>query len=635
MANSELMHNMGPDQILPASSHKGWEANSAVTLQMKASGPTSAKPISVYSFLHKIADQYPTQKALAVKRDGDWKYWTYEEYFRDSCTIARAFIKLGLEQHGGVCIMGFNAPEWLLANFGGIFAGGITAGVYTTNSPEACLHLAKDCRAQIIVVENDKYLEKFLAIKQQLPELKALIQWSGTPTAPGALSWQELLQLGYDEPEEPLQERLKRMAVNQCCTLIYTSGTTGPPKGVMCSHDNLTWTGQQYGLFTFDLKICEERFVSYLPLSHLAAQMTEIYMAVSIAATIYFALPDALKGSLGVTMKEVQPTGFLGVPRVWEKIHEKMVEAGRSSGGLTLLAAGWAKYHGLNYYKALQAGRSLSWYEWLQYNLARTLVLNRVKEALGLYHAHNFVSGSAPIGLDVLEFFQSLDMPIMEGYGLSESLSIGTMGLLKTGYFKPGTVGKVLSELTSMKLRPSDMANKKQEGEGEICFKGRNVFMGYLNLPDKTHETIDDDGWLASGDLGWLDADGFLHISGRVKELVITAGGENIPPVIIEECIKKELPILSNAMVIGDRRKFLSILLTVKCHMDETTGAPLETLASPVRSWCSERGLQIATVAQFKKASEDRRGLVAQAIQAAIDKYNRDHAISNAQKVQR
>ncbi|KAF2360621.1 Argonaute linker 2 domain [Trinorchestia longiramus] len=702
-------NNNGPDQVLPASSHKCWKANAAVTLQMSSAGPASAKPMSVYSFLHKVADQYPTQKALAVKRDGEWTYWSYEDYFKESCMVAKAFIELGLEPHKGVCIMGFNSPEWLLANFGGIFAGGITTGVYTTNSPDACLHLAKDCDTQIVVVENEKYIEKFLAIKQQLPSLKALVQWSGTPTTPGVISWRALMQLGAEQPDETLQQRLRQQAVNQCCTLIYTSGTTGPPKGVMCSQDNLTWTGQQWGLHTFNLNICDERLISYLPLSHLAAQMTEIYMAVSVAATVYFAMPDALRGSLGVTMKEVQPTGFLGVPRVWEKIHEKMTEVASSSSSFTKMVAGWAKYHGLNYHRALQHGRSvprpqlpqgtaarqvsttasittrhcstadptlrplslyeslqynlartlvlnrikdalglgcsrnfvsdptlrpLSLYESLQYNLARTLVLNRIKDALGLGCSRNFVSGSAPIGLDVLEFFMSLDMPIMEGYGLSESLSVGAIGLLKPDQFKPGSCGKVLN-LTAMKLLESEMANKEQEGEGEICFKGRNIFMGYLNLEDKTHEAIDDEGWLKSGDLGWLDSEGFLYVSGRVKELVITAGGENIPPVIIEEAIKKQLPFISNAMLIGDKRKFLSILLTAKCKMDDTRGSPLETLAPAVTSWCNERGLHISTVAEFQKESDNRQGVVAQAIQAAIDTYNRDLAISNAQRVQR
>lgn len=624
----------GPDQVVPATSHKCWEPDAAVELQMTKSGPASEPSVSVHTFFRRVAEQYPSQHALAVKRNGQWLFWNYEDYFKECRIVAKAFIKLGLERFYGVCIMGFNSPEWLIANFGCIFAGGISAGNYTTNSPEASRHLAADCRAQIIVLENQEYVDKFLLIKDSLPHIKVMIQWSGTPTSPGVLSWQQLMDLGKQEPDDSLEARLKMQATNQCCTLIYTSGTTGPPKGVMCSQDNLTWCGQQYSK-TMNLVPCCESVVSYLPLSHLAAQMTEIYVSLPVASTIYFAQPDALKGSLGKTLLEAQPTGFLGVPRVWEKIHEKMQEAGREASATTLAVAGWAKKLSLNYYRELQQGRSLGLLDSTQLSLARWLVLGRVKGALGLSNAHNLVSGSAPLSVEVHDFFMSLDLPIMEGYGLSESLSIGTICTLTPKGFKHGSVGKVLP-LTSLRLEESSMASGRWKGEGEICIKGRNVFMGYLNLEAKTHEAIRDDGWMLSGDLGWLDSEGFLYITGRVKELVITAGGENIPPVIIEEAIKKRLPVLANAMLVGDRRKYLAILLTVKCEADPNTGAPLDTLVPSVVEWCSEHDFKATTVTEFKEEMDNnRQGKVAKAVQAAIDWYNKECSISNAQKVQR
>jgi len=297
----------------------------------------------------------------------------------------------------------------------------------------------------------------------------------------------------------------------------------------------------------------------------------------------------------------------------------------------------WAKGAALAHNTAIIEARTPSYYERMQYYLARTLVLQKVRTLLGMDHITNLVSAGAPLGVDVLEFFLALDLPILEGYGMSENLSVATQNLFEPGAMRCGSVGKVVDEMTEMKIADSSMANPAVKGEGELCFRGRNVFMGYLNLEEKTHEVVDDEGWLYSGDLGWQDADGFVYISGRAKELVITAGGENIPPFVIEEAIKRELPILSNAMVCGDRRKYLTVLLTVKSQMDEDTGSPLDTLAPSVVKWCQERGVTgVHTVTDLRNhVNADRSGVIGQALQAAIDTYNKKHAISNAQKVQR
>uniref|UniRef100_A0A0P4W6D2 long-chain-fatty-acid--CoA ligase n=2 Tax=Scylla olivacea TaxID=85551 RepID=A0A0P4W6D2_SCYOL len=357
MSNLEVIGNYknGPDQVIPASSFKTWNADGATQVFLSDEEAASYKPKSVYTMLKETAEDYPNHPALAVKR-GVWKYWTYKEYFEESKTVAKAFIKLGLDRFHGICIMGFNSPEWVIANYGAVFAGGLSTGVYTTNSPEACRYLADSCDAQIIVVEDVTCLNKFLAVKRFLPSIKAIIQWSGIPGAPGVLSWPELLATGLAEKDTELNERLSLSAVNQCCTLIYTSGTTGPPKGVMYSQDLLIWTALQYKINSL-LKDTEECMVSYLPLSHLAAHLLDIYLSCVSVSTVCFAQPDALKGSLLQTLLEVQPTCFMGVPRVWEKMYEKMQEAEASVGGLKKIILSWAKYHGLNYYNAIRDGR--------------------------------------------------------------------------------------------------------------------------------------------------------------------------------------------------------------------------------------------------------------------------------------
>ncbi len=246
--------------------------------------------------------------------------------------------------------MNFSIAEWFIAQAGAILAGGFSSGIYTTNTPEACAYIARNCRAQVLVVEDEKQLDKILQIKQDLPELKAIVQYLGTPKKEGVLSWEDLLQLGAGESDDELEERLKRIAINQCCALIYTSGTTGPPKGVMMSHDNLTWTARIADSY---LKIDKDDiFLSYLPLSHSAAQvrvplsrektreidifkrlfpqMIDVWMPMSAACSVYFADRNAMKGSLGGTLREVRPTVFFGVPRVYEKIQEKVMTYQRS-----------------------------------------------------------------------------------------------------------------------------------------------------------------------------------------------------------------------------------------------------------------------------------------------------------------
>ena len=201
-------------------------------------------PLSVVTLLTRAAEDAPDHEALAVKRDGDWVKWTYEKYLEDVRCVAKAFIKLGLKVGHGVGIIGFNSPEWFFSDLGCVFAGGLAAGIYPTNSAEACKYVLANCKANIVVVEDEKQLNKILQIKDSLPELKQIVQYSGKPSASGVLSWDELLDIGDGESSDQLESRISNLAPNLCCHLVYTSGTTGPPKGVMLSHDNLTYTSR-------------------------------------------------------------------------------------------------------------------------------------------------------------------------------------------------------------------------------------------------------------------------------------------------------------------------------------------------------------------------------------------------------
>ncbi|XP_063869884.1 long-chain-fatty-acid--CoA ligase ACSBG2-like isoform X4 [Scylla paramamosain] len=609
----------GPDQIIPTDNIKTWEPNGATKVKIGDQGPSAHTPVSVPTLLKKAAEKYPNTNAMCVKRGGEWKATTYKEYYEQVRIMAKAFIRLGLEPYHGVCILGFNSPEWFIGDLAAIFAGGFAAGIYTTNSPEACEHCARNCEAQIWLVEDQKQLEKVLKIKSRLPTLHTIIQYTGKPTVEGVISWESAMALGKQQPDTELEARLRRIAVNQCCTLIYTSGTTGPPKGVMLSHDNITWTAHA-NCINADFHAGKENLVSFLPLSHVAAQMADIYITMYAGATCYFAQPDALKGSLGQTLKEVRPTRFLGVPRVWEKIHEKMMEVGRKTTGVKKSIATWAKSVGLeaNFRKQRQ-----DFSKPFGYSIANAVVFKKIKGVLGLDRCELFLSGAAPIAPDIVQYFHSLDIPLTEIYGMSESTGPHTIGLEKA--FKIGSVGRTVPGCYT-KLDKPDM-----EGNGEVCMGGRHVSMGYLRMEEKTHEAIDDEGWLHSGDIGRLDSDGFLFITGRIKELIITAGGENIAPVLLEDNLKAELPCLSNSMLIGDKRKFLSVLLTIKTNMNLDTGEPMDSLTPACIDWCRSVGSSAKTLQDILVGPDAN---VMRAIQEGIDRANK-LAPSNAQKIQK
>ncbi|XP_014401743.1 PREDICTED: long-chain-fatty-acid--CoA ligase ACSBG1 [Myotis brandtii] len=505
------------------------------------SSPEKAKDAQPNSAGHLPPEQYGHLHALGFKRQGSWERITYAQYYLQARQAAKGFLKRGAVR-----------PAWTQPL---VPCRGIVTGIYTTSSPEACQYIARDCRANIIVVDAQKQLEKILKIWENLPHLKAVVMYGEPPVEKVAnvYTMEDLMELGGQVPEEDLDAILSTQQPNQCCALVYTSGTTGSPKGVMLSQDNITWTaryGSQAGGIQ-PAEVQQEVVVSYLPLSHIAAQIYDLWTGIQWGAQVCFAQPDALKVSL--------PSARLGVPgcvpgpaRVWEKIMERIQEVAAQSGFIRRKMLLWAMSVMLEHNLTCPSSDLKPFAA----RLADYLVLAKVRQALGFAKCRKSFYGAAPMTAETQRFFLGLNIRLYSGYGLSETS--GPHFMSSPCNFRLYSSGKVVPGCRAK------LVNQDAEGIGEICMWGRTVFMGYLNMEDKTREAIDADGWLHSGDLGRLDGDGFLYITGRLKELIITAGGENVPPLPIEEAVKTELPLVSSAVLIGDQRKFLSMLLTLK-----------------------------------------------------------------------
>lgn len=568
-----------------------------------------------------IRRSFPNREALCVKREGQWIKWTYSEYYQDVTRFAKALIHIGVDKFQGVSIIGFNSPEWVIADVGSIFAGCLPAGIYTTNGPDALQYVAGHSGAAVLVIENDEQLDKVLQVRDRLPALKAIVQWSGQvrTDVPGLYSWNAFLDLSQNISDDELTLRSDSLKTGNCCTLIYTSGTTGNPKAVMISHDNITWASKVAIKLLFgdiDVTSSPQRLVSYLPMSHVAAQIVDIHGPMTFAATVYFAAPDALKGSLVQTLTEIRPTQFLGVPRVWEKIEEKMRAVGAANTGVKRKIGDWAKSVGLEGSYAKLKNEELPW----GWSVADRLVFSNVKKNLGLDACTVHMTGAAPIGLKTLEYFMSLNVLLYEMYGMSETTGPHTLNLPEG--CKIGTVGRTMHGVETR------LDNPDGKGNGEICMRGRNIFMGYLFNPVATMETLDSDGWLHSGDIGCFDDKGFLSITGRIKELIITAGGENVAPVLIEEVIKEEIPAISNAVVIGDKMKYLSCLLTLRSEPD-ANGQPTDEPAGPTQDLISQAGSSARTIQHAIECPK-----IHQIIDQAMGRVNA-RAISRAQHVRK
>ena len=522
-----------------------------------------------------------------MRESGGWKPTNWGTYSDQVIQAGRALIALGFEPGQTACILGFNRPEWAILDLATMGVGGAPAGIYTTCSPVEVRYIVAHSEAPIILVENEAQWRKVEAERSNMPNLKHVVTMKGTPDIADemVMSWDEFMAKGDEVDKQAYLDRVEALDPNALATLIYTSGTTGPPKGVMLSGHNLAWTSNvAIQITTINSTDC---MLSYLPLSHIAEQMFTLHIPITTGARVYFA--ESIE-AVPENLKEVQPTIFFGVPRIWEKFNAGITAKLKEATGLKAKLVQWAMKVGLETNKTADGNKGL------QYQLANKLIFSKLKPAIGMGNARVCVSGAAPIAAEVLEFFASLDIVVLEVYGQSEDS--GPTSFNTPTRYRFGSVGPALPGI-EVKIAEDD----------EILVKGPNVFMGYYKDEEATAAALTD-GWLHSGDLGAFDDDGFLNITGRKKDIIITAGGKNITPKNLEAAMKNH-ELINEAVVIGDRRKYLSALVTIDPEAGEAWAAAngedpgaLHTsskLRESIQAHVDEMNSHFARVEQIKK----------------------------------
>jgi len=536
------------------------------------------------------AEEWSDRPAIRQKKFGVWKDISWREYGEKVKYVALGLIHLGLERGDFVSILSENTPEWLFCDIGILATGGVSVGIYPSNSANQVAYDMENCGAKFIVCGDEEQLDKILEIREALPQLRKIIivDLKGLKhfSDPMVISFDELLELGKSMDHRApalFEDLIPKIKPEDLAILIYTSGTTGPPKGSMISHRNLFFTANAW--HSLDPPYLDDETLNFLPLSHILERLFSLVIPITNGTIINFA--EGVD-TIAQDIREVSPTIFIAVPRIWEKFYSALIFRVKDSTPLERLAFKWAMGIGKKVAVYRLRSKSPPIYMGLAYKLAYWAVLKNLRKFLGLDRNRFSISGAAPISHNLLDFYRSLGIDIREGYGLTESTG-GVIGHYP-GDYKFGTVGK---PLPGVLVKIAD--------DGEILIKGPAVFMGYLGDPEKTEETIVD-GWLHTGDVGAIDEDGHIIISDRKKDIIITAGGKNITPTEIENQLKFS-PYITDAVVIGDRRKYLTCLIMID---DENT-----------MKYAQDNRIPFTTYASLTKTPE-----ISKLIQKEVDAVN-------------
>lgn len=513
------------------------------------------------------ANDVPDRPALYGRSaSGEWQHRTWSEYWTDVRAVGKALVDLGVDPGECVGIVGANRPEWVLAEFGMIACGSIPAPIYTTNTVDQVAFILAHSQCKVAFCDDQEQLDKYLACREKKGvQVTTIVTMDPIECDDdGVITFDELLETGKALSDDPLDERLNDLKEDQTALLIYTSGTTGVPKAVQITHMGARMMGHELASMVSDLEYSDYCSLSYLPLCHIAEQLFTNFMHLETGGAVYFC-PDLKK--LKDYLPEVRPNVFVGVPRVWEKFEAALGAKFAEASPIKKMLLGWARKKELQAFKKeVATGQPVDTFA---RRMANNVVLSKLKGLLGLDQIEIAGSGAAPISTRTLEFFASLGLIIHEGYGMSETSGLATVNEYKRPRF--GTVGKLMN---GVEVRFAD--------DGEIQLKGINMTPGYLRQPKQTAELFAEDGWLCTGDLGEMDDAGNLKITGRKKDLIITAGGKNVAPAEIEAYLK-QIPGVGQAVVVGDRQPYLCAIIVLD--------------AEGLGEFCNLLGIEAATIA--------------------------------------
>ncbi len=546
---------------------------------------TTSTPIAqtVASLPGSAAERFASRVAARLREDGEWREVSYADAGKAIEELALGLVALGIEPGDRVCILANTRLEWTLASYAISAAGAVIVPVYPTNSPKECAWVAGNSGAKAIVVEDEAQRQKIDAVRGELLDLEHVI---GIEPGAGDMTLDELRERGAGGERSTLSARQEKVAPDDAWIIIYTSGTTGPPKGVVLTHAN----GMQVCHIVEELEFIQpdETTYLYLPLAHIFALLTQLASYDQGTSIVYFG------GDTKAILQEVietKPTYLPSVPRIFEKLYAAATKMQENASPEDKERFKQAVKLGVEVRRRQERGEPVPEEMQAHFEQADEQIFSKVRQLFG-GQVRQAVSGAAPISQEILEFFYAAGVPVMEGWGMTETTGVGTVGTLEE--FRFGTVGK---PLPGVEIRIA-------EEDHEILMRGPNVFKEYWKNPEATADTLID-GWLHTGDLGELDDDGFLKITGRKKDIIITAGGKNLTPANIENDLK-QCPLISQAVMYGDRKPYPVALITLD---------PEE-----IGPWAKEHGLP----EDVSALADDER--VQEMVQKELDRANSHYA---------
>ncbi|MBX3574711.1 MAG: long-chain fatty acid--CoA ligase [Mesorhizobium sp.] len=508
---------------------------------------------------------------------GIWLSYSWAEFYDNARLIGLGLLSLGLKRGEVVSILSEDNKEWLYTDLGTQCIGGIASGVYTTDSASQLKYLVNDSDSRFLFVENDEQLDKYLSVRDEMPGLAWVIVFDREGlhgfSDDRVIFLDDLYRIGREflkQNPNRFEEEIANSSAKDTAILVYTSGTTGPPKGAMISHENII-VSIIGAATTLPVTEADEQ-VCFLPLCHILERLITGFIPIGFGSTVNFAeSPETVFDNV----REVSPHVFTAVPRVWEKVYSRITIMANEATRLGKLSYRMAVATGMKRGLLMEEGRPVPLGTRLAYAFWDFAVLKNLRRMIGLDRLRRGTTGAAPISPDLLRWYRAIGVTVLEGYGMTESSGVISVNVMDD--YKTGSIGKVVPG-GEVRIAP----------DGEILYRGANVFKGYWNKPEKTAETITEDGWLKTGDVGRIDNQGFLTITGRAKDIIITAGGKNITPAEIENRLKFS-PYISDAVVIGDKRKFLSCLVMIDQENVEKFAQDNKVPFSDFRSLCATR----------------------------------------------